>query len=373
MKKSKGYLKEKNGRYYARVAVPVDLREVIGKGEMLVPLGTDRQLAEKQLVHEAVALIRGRFNAARAVTTQSAVTGSKSARTSHSLSPERIAVLSYKDRLHLDTVFRQASPAWSTSGIDDQIVEGLRAGMAGRLENGQLAELVGNRIELFRALGYTEAEIGSPSWRTIAIAVCASEFEALSRVAERDEGEFGGKPSHPILESLDAPEQAPPADLMELWEQYVARRQKEGSMQDGGRRQVLAVKSLIEFTKKTNANDLTDKDRPAFHRALSVGRALMPDSRGAQSSSEPLEPHGRMLARGSPGSFRPSRTTTRSGRPPAIEGHSGQRAYRGRLDAPLQQRPARRDSLPLALRDQETWHCRRPTTNMLPAADGPLQ
>jgi integrase len=90
----------------------------------------------------------------------------------------------------------------------------------------------------------------------------------LERVAERDEGDFTGTPSHPVLQALDQPEQATPADLLELWELYVAKRQKEGSMQDGGRRQILAVKSLIEITGKSNANDLSKKDIHAWHDDL---------------------------------------------------------------------------------------------------------
>jgi integrase len=56
--------------------------------------------------------------------------------------------------------------------------------------------------------------------------------------------------------------------LLELWELYVAKRQKDGSMQDGGRRQVLAVKSLIDVTGKSNANDLTKEDIHAWHDDL---------------------------------------------------------------------------------------------------------
>ena len=39
-------------------------------------------------------------------------------------------------------------------------------------------------------------------------------------------------------------------------------------MQDGGRRQLLAVKSLIDVTGKSNANDLAKKDIHAWHDDL---------------------------------------------------------------------------------------------------------
>jgi len=58
-----------------------------------------------------------------------------------------------------------ATPHGST---DDMLVAKLRDGMAGRLDDAELAEDVGNRIERFRALGNTTAEYGSDEWRTIA-------------------------------------------------------------------------------------------------------------------------------------------------------------------------------------------------------------
>lgn len=94
MNKSKSYPKAKNGCYYARVAVPSDLRDVFGKGEILEPLGTDRALAEKQLVHAAVAMIRRKFDVARSVISPQSIAPPPKARPTRSLSPEKIAVLS---------------------------------------------------------------------------------------------------------------------------------------------------------------------------------------------------------------------------------------------------------------------------------------
>ena len=176
------------------------------------------------------------------------------------LTIEQLAARSYKDRLRQDVILRENSTAWAGVAIDTDYAASLRDGMAGRLTDSSLDELVGNRIEGFKARGETLVTTGSPEWRRLAVAICAAEYEALKRVFERDEGNFDGQPQHPVLKSLDGPEPVAPADVMELWDQYVAKRQKEGSMLDGGRRQVLAVKSLAGFTKKTNANDLTKKD-----------------------------------------------------------------------------------------------------------------
>jgi hypothetical protein len=104
--------------------------------------------------------------------------------------------------------------------------------MAGRLSDGDLAELVGHRIERFRRLGNTTATFGSDEWRTLARAMCISDYEALSRTAERDEGDFTGKPEHPMLiaaEATPAPkEDKPPLPFKTLLNDYLASRKAVG-------------------------------------------------------------------------------------------------------------------------------------------------
>ncbi len=250
------HLKTKGGRYYARLAVPSALRPAIGKSELIEPLGGDRRIALKELPG-VIAGFQRRLDEVRD-TNSSFI--SKPAPVNRNRTIEQLAAQSYIDRLRQDMFLREASPGWANVSIDVDHAALLRDGVAGRLNNAALSELVGNRIEHFRKRGDANVEPGSDEWRRLAIALCASEYEALERVFERDEGFFGGKPVHPALQTVDEPEPAAPVDLMELWDRYVARRKKEGSMQDNGRRQVLAVKSLIEVTKKRNANDLTKKD-----------------------------------------------------------------------------------------------------------------
>jgi len=250
------HLKEKGGRFYARIAVPAALKVIMGKSELVTALGGDRRAALR-LLPEAVSTLQKRLETAGHQVTKAA---SVTAKRQRELSVEYLAVQSYKERLAQDTILREESSAWASISVDTDYAAELRDGMAGRLSNEALNELVGNRITGFKVRGDTGVVFGSPEWRRLAIALCASEYEALERVFERDEGNFSGTPKHPVLQSFDQPEPTPPMDLMELWDQYVAMRRKEGSMQDGGRRQVLAVKTLISFTGKTNANDLTNKD-----------------------------------------------------------------------------------------------------------------
>lgn len=252
------HMKTKNGRFYARIAVPKDLRPLIGKSELLEPLGADRREAQR-LLPAAVARLQGKLTA---VATPRKATALKptAAPEQQSWSAEQLAVKSYKLRLIQDSELRLSDPAWARVSIDYDYAQELSDGMSGRLSDSALEDLVGHRIEGFRRQGLTSVAYGTLQWREIAMALCASEYEALERLLERDEGNFNGQPSHPILTSLNAPDPTPPVDLMKLWDQYVATRTKVGSMRDGGRRQVVAIKSLAAHARKPNANDLTKKD-----------------------------------------------------------------------------------------------------------------
>jgi len=258
------HLKVKDGRFYARIAVPASLRELVGRSELTAPLGGERRAALK-LLPGAVASLQRQLALA---VPETLAASTKPMQPPMALKVNQIALRSYKARLEQDMTLRERNTAWASLGVDTDFASRLRDGMAGKLSDTELDELVGNRIAGFRDLGDTVVMIGSTDWRRLAIALCASEYEALERVAERDEGDFTGTPRHPVLQLLNEPEQAAPVDLLDLWDQYVAKRQKEGSMQDGGRRQVLAVKSLIDFAKTSNANDLTKKDIYAWHDHL---------------------------------------------------------------------------------------------------------
>ena len=100
------------------------------------------------------------------------------------LAVDQIALRNYHDRLAQDEALRNAGPQWASVSVDDGLVAQLRRGMAGQLSDGDLAELVEHRIERFRQIGNTTAERGSDEWRTLARAICMSEYEALARVAE---------------------------------------------------------------------------------------------------------------------------------------------------------------------------------------------
>lgn len=154
------------------------------------------------------------------------------------LAVDQIALPNYQSRLAFDEQLRSVDPRDARSGqIDDVLVANLRDGMAGRLNDAELVELVGSRIERIRRLGNTMAEAGSDEWRTLARAMCISEYEALSRVAARDEGDFAGKPAHPFIADVKSvADELPPVSLKTLLNDCVANRDAIGKDKEASKR-----------------------------------------------------------------------------------------------------------------------------------------
>lgn len=71
--------------------------------------------------------------------------------------------------------------------------------MAGRLDDDELDEIVGYRIERYRHRGNTDVVKGTLEWRKLARNLCVSEYEAMARAAERDDGDFSGSPENPLI------------------------------------------------------------------------------------------------------------------------------------------------------------------------------
>ena len=249
------YLQPRDGRYYARLAVPERLRKTVGKRELRTPLGADRREALK-LLPGAVAQLQHQIAQAERKVGHNAQR--ETAR--YPLAPDQIALSHYRQRLAFDDELRN-DPRYAIGLIDDLLVSRLREAIAGRLSDLELAELIGAQVERFRALGNVDAKTGSDEWRVIARALCSAELEALERVAERDEGDFSGTPTNPLLASAEPPEDRPtPVSLEKLWNDYVVSRKAAGSMRDGGQRQRPVIKNLRKFLKHDDAARITKRD-----------------------------------------------------------------------------------------------------------------
>lgn len=258
------HLVNRSGRYFARLVVPQELRKAVNKTELRTPLGGDYRQALKLLPGAVAQLQREIAQAER----NAAGMGQGVPAARYPLAPDQIALSHYLQRLAFDDELRN-EPRWASVGIDDGYVQVVREGMAGRLADAELAHLVGSQIERFRASGNVSAPAGSDEWRMIARALCAAEYEALSRVVERDEGDFTGKPSHPIITNAKMPEdEKEPVKLTRLWADYVQSRKSAGFMRDGGKRQAPVIQSLRKFLKHDDAARVRPEDLIAWRDEL---------------------------------------------------------------------------------------------------------
>lgn len=251
-------LLNRDGRWFARLVVPKELRAYVGKTELRTALGADYREALKKLPG-AVALLQhqialGERRAGEAGARMPAVAR-------YPLAPDQIALRNYQARLQFDEETRNRYPAYATGEVDDQLVAQLRAGIAGRLRDHEYVELVGKRIERFRHLGNHDEAVGSDEWRLIARALCVSEYEALERVVERDEGDFSGTPTHPLLANA-APSEEPkaPVSLKQLFLDYIDARKAIGKGAGAEKRWKPVFADLVKFIGHDDARRLTKED-----------------------------------------------------------------------------------------------------------------
>jgi integrase len=261
------YLTNRNGRFFARLVIPKDLRPFMGgKTELRTALGADRRTALRSL-HGAVAELRLQITAAerRAVSAGAAA----AAPGRYPLSNGQIALQTYEARLAQDQDGRNKTRFWGAVAVDDVFVADLRDGMAGKLSDKQLAGLVGHWIEHFVSAGNTTVVFGTEEWRNLTRDLCRAEYEALERVSERDEGVFDGKLSDPLLvDAVPVADELPPVPIWDLFEAYVASRKLVGSQRDNGNRQRPVIKSLIKFIGHKDARCLSKRDIIAWRDFL---------------------------------------------------------------------------------------------------------
>lgn len=259
-------LLDRDGRYFARLVVPVELREFVGRTELRKPLGPDWREALKKLPG-AVALLQHEIALAER---QAVAAGAKKVTVGrYPLADDQIALRNYTDRLAQDEAARNAGPQWASSPIDDGFVAQLRRGIAGQLTDAELADLVGHRIDRFRKIGNTTAAPGTDEWRTLARAICISEYEALSRVTERDEGDFTGKPAHPLIANAAPVVWKEPVSLKGLLEGYLKVLERGGQGKGARRNWTTPFDKLVTFLGHDDAARLTRENLLEWREALS--------------------------------------------------------------------------------------------------------
>ncbi|MBX5023060.1 integrase [Rhizobium lentis] len=189
--------KERNGRFSARVVIPPYLRPYLDdKAELEIQLGGDRRAAIRNHA-AAVASIQRQIGIARQK--HDAATGQRPKTPAYPLTAQQIALRDYHSQIDFDAELRANDSRYAQFGVDPDEAQRFRDGFAGKLSDDELEELVGARLARARLAGNTDAVKGTDKWRALAQALCVASYEAMAREDERNEGDFAGKPTHPLL------------------------------------------------------------------------------------------------------------------------------------------------------------------------------
>lgn len=250
---------ERNGRYYARVAIPAHLRPFMDKKLQLTePLGPDLRVANSRHAG-AVARIRAKIEIAKQKAQEAAQTEYPVPK--GLLSSEEIAHRLYLNRLMIDDEARKSSSLWTAVPVDDLLATNLRDGMAGKLDDSALFELVGGLIQYFRQAGNTTVELGTRGWRELAMALCTSEYEALSRISERDDGIYSGTPSHTLFHKMDIDQlTSDPVSIKGLFQKYLIELKANNKGAEAERRWTAVIDDFVSFSKTDDARRITRKN-----------------------------------------------------------------------------------------------------------------
>lgn len=251
-------LLNRNGRYFARLVVPKELRQFVGKTELRKPLGPDYRTALRKLPGE-VALLQHEIALAERRAVEAGVRGVTVGR--YPLAPEQIALRDYERQIAFDATIRAQHHHYAQFEVDADEARLFRDGFAGKLSDDELDALVGHRIERFRASGNTDAVKGTPEWRKLAQALCVASYEAMARQHERNEGDFAGRPSHPLLTSVEpTADDLPPVSLKGLLADYLRSRSMIGKGKGAEKRWTPVFVDLVKFIGHDDARRLTKQN-----------------------------------------------------------------------------------------------------------------
>lgn len=243
------------------MVVPKNLRPFLGgRTELRRPLGPDLREAKRKLHTEVAALqhqiglARSAFNAANGRPVDQPAP--------YPMTAEQIAVRDYFLQISFDGELRGHDHRFADTMVDEQYVRDLRAGIGGRLTNDELDELIGWLIERYRLRGNTDVTKGTPAWRDLAMKLCVSEYEAQARHFERNDGDFSGRPQHPLLANATVDEEPRklPLSLKGLFEEYLTAQERVGKGREARRRWTSVFANLVRFLGHDDARRLTKKN-----------------------------------------------------------------------------------------------------------------
>lgn len=249
----------RHGRFYARLSVPAELRQIVGKRELTAALGPDRREALRLLpvvlgpMQQLLGEAQAKLEATRAA---------KASR-HYAATPAELATALYKIRLGMDERYRNESPNYALMEIDDKQVVELRAAISGQLSDADLHDLTGDMLEYFRSRGLTSVKVGSNEWRSLARLLALAELEALQRVSERDSGDYSGETRIAALKTDPSPTPEVKADsvsIMGLFDKYISMKNQTSNAREVERRWRPVFHNLIKYLGHDDYNKTTKAD-----------------------------------------------------------------------------------------------------------------
>lgn len=315
------HLLKREGRYYARVAVPERLRKKLGRTDLRKPLGADRRLAIKALPR-AIADFQDQLAMAEAQ-----VDG-KVSRNTRPMSPLEMAHLHYEEQLRIDDELRksgsvdfgleeealkQGEKAWLTLvdakdrerasdtdkrefiaaaveharkvlGINHDAptnplahpdyVSIMKSIASGKISDDELESRSDFLIGDFIKRGNTNVSPRTPEWRDILRTMALVQLESIDRMLERDSGNFTGEPAlHILREKPPNIMEAEAVPISELYEDFVKFQNKPATPHRRHRYRS-AIRSLIDFVGYDDAARLTKREIEDWsHDLIKRGRS----------------------------------------------------------------------------------------------------
>jgi integrase len=260
------HLLNRDGRYFARLVIPKELRPYLDKKtELRTPLGPDRRIALAKLPG-AVADLQHKIGTAER---KRAGGNTSPASYRYPLTAPQMAALDYQRQIAYDADIRASDHRYAAMAFDPAAADPYRDGFSGKLSDDELEALVGHRVELFRTRGNTAAVKGSPEWRQLAQALCVASYEALARQAERDEGDFTGEPAHPLLATAGPVVLKDPVSLKGLLDDYLKVLERGGQGKGARRNWSPAFDKLVKHLGHDDARRLTRENLLEWRDTLS--------------------------------------------------------------------------------------------------------
>ncbi|MCO5159827.1 MAG: site-specific integrase [Mesorhizobium sp.] len=195
------------GRYAVRITVPPELRQIVGKRELVEPLGADKKAAEKR-AHGVIAGFLAHLDEARAKLDASRPNLST------------IAKAHYRLELAADDQGRAAAGTRSVATVNRHFgaerATLLRLVAAGQIVGEEAEALVGYAVDALAETGLVSRDhLQAHDRGTLLRSLAEAQLDVLTRMAERDQGVAIPTPlQSPLLTQADQPPVAPvgPAD-----------------------------------------------------------------------------------------------------------------------------------------------------------------